>query len=57
LSFYKMEVLSRKPPIIAYHDVISRRDANLVVSIAEDEVRLKLTKDLLLLICLIESLC
>lgn len=37
VSFYKMEMLNRKPPIVAYHDVISRKDAEQVIEIAEDE--------------------
>lgn len=36
-SFYKFELLNRKPPIVAYHDVISRKDADQIIDIAEDE--------------------
>lgn len=37
ISFYKVEVLKRKPPIIAIHDVISRADAALIANISDTE--------------------
>ena len=38
LSFHKMEMLRRKPPIVAFHDVISRNDASEIVNISEEQV-------------------
>ncbi|KAL8587706.1 hypothetical protein ACOMHN_020924 [Nucella lapillus] len=37
ISFYKVEVLKRKPPIIAIHDVISRADATLIANVSDKE--------------------
>ncbi|XP_076458126.1 prolyl 4-hydroxylase subunit alpha-1-like [Babylonia areolata] len=37
MAFFRMEVLKRKPPILAFHDVISPKDAALVVNVSNRE--------------------
>ncbi|KAK7112409.1 hypothetical protein V1264_011874 [Littorina saxatilis] len=37
LSFHKLEILNRRPPIVAFHGVVSRRDATRLVDVAEEE--------------------